>query len=312
MRRGLKSKWLRISIISVILLCGLTWYATQHVLPYTMLKPHRRSVESEPRFAAGTTPDIFGLRYESLDFLTYDSLLMKGYHIKADSPKGTIILLHGIGDSKEGFYDMCADLSDWGYDCVIFDMRAHGKSEGLYCTYGAKEKFDVLALTEVMKERGLQEPYGVFGNSLGGAIALQSLALCPDLKFGIIESTFHNLKDVVMEYAEDIMYFKSEWLADAVLKRSSEIAGFDPYLVTPEIAATNISQPVFMAHGSDDQKIPLAFGRRNFEKLAGPKEFVEVPGAGHLDLRKVGGQDYEIKFKGFLKKVTANDLVAKD
>jgi uncharacterized protein len=304
MKLGLKSKWLRILIISVILLCGLTWYATQHVLPYTMLKPHRRSVESEPRFAAGTTPDNFGLRYESLDFKTYDSLLMKGYHIKTDSARGTIILLHGIGDSKEGFYDVCGDFTDWGYDCVIFDMRAHGKSEGLYCTYGAKEKYDVQALTGLMKDRKLPEPFGIFGNSLGGAIALQSMAVCPDLKFGIIESTFHNLKDVVMEYAADIMFFKSEWLADVVLKRSSEIAGFDPFLVTPETSSAAISNPVFVAHGTDDQKIPISFGRRNFQNLAGTKEFVEVVDAGHLDLHKKGGVDYENKLKRFLKEVT--------
>lgn len=305
MKFSLKSKWLRLSLIVIVLLCGLTWYATQHVLPYTMLKPHRRGIELEPRFVSGTTPDYFELNYETFDFQTYDSLLMKGYHIKADSAKGTIILLHGIGDSKEGFYDLCSKFTSWGFSCLIFDMRAHGKSEGLYCTYGSKEKYDVHALTSLMKQRGLAEPFGVFGNSLGGAIALQAMSVCPDLKFGIIESTFHNLKDVVMEYADDIMHFKSEWLADVVLKRSAEIAGFDPFVVCPANAAQSITDPVFMAHGTDDQKIPIDFGRINFDRLSGQKEFVEIQGAGHLNLRKIGGLDYENKMRNFLEKQLA-------
>jgi pimeloyl-ACP methyl ester carboxylesterase len=305
MKVSLKSTWLRFLIISIILFCGLTWYATQHVLPYTMLKPNRRSIESEPRFALGTTPDFFGLKYEVLNFQTYDSLRMMGYHIKADSTRGTIILLHGIGDSKEGFYDLSADFNAWGFDCVVFDLRAHGKSDGLYCTYGSKEKYDVHSLTMLMKERGLKEPFGIFGNSLGGAIALQAMAVCPDLKFGIIESTFHNLKDVVMEYAEDIMHFKSEWLADVVLSRSSEIAGFDPFAVSPSNAALTITSPVFVSHGANDHKIPISFGKKNFDSLKGPKEFVDVPDAGHLDLRRKGGLEYENKMRRFLIEATA-------
>ena len=90
-------------------------------------------------------------------------------------------------------------------------------------------------------------------------------------------------------------------MADVVLKRSAEIAGFDPFVVSPANAAQSITGDVFMAHGTDDQKIPIGFGRINFDKLSGQKEFVEVQGAGHLNLRKIGGLDYESKMRNFLE-----------
>ncbi len=110
------------------------------ILPYSAIKPYRVDASSLPEFKNGVLPSDYGLSYESFSIQTFDTLSLKCFYIKADKPKGTIILLHGIGDCKEHFYAFSKRLSDIHFNSVLIDSRAHGQSEGEYCTFGFKEK----------------------------------------------------------------------------------------------------------------------------------------------------------------------------
>ena len=146
-----------------------------------------------------------------------------------------------------------------------------------------------------------KKPLGLFGNSLGGAIALQTLGNTNKLDFGIIESTFDRLDNVFAEYGKEILGFRSTWLANHVLKKSGIIAHFEPFSVNPVEYCKNISCPIFMAHGTRDEKIPFSFGENNFNHLkTKQKEFVRVEGAGHLNLHLNGGVDYWNKLSAFI------------
>jgi alpha-beta hydrolase superfamily lysophospholipase len=230
-------------------------------------------------------------------------LLLKGYfiHAKNDSAKATIIIIHGIGACKEQMLSFTAHLSEEGFNTMIFDLRAQGQSEGTFCTYGFYEKEDVSIIIDSLIRRNATQPFGIWGSSLGGAVALQSLAFDQRLKFGIIESTFDELDHVVLEYSNDLLHFKSKWMCCVSLDKAGKLAHFNPAEVKPVEACKQITQPVMIAHGLRDEKIPIEFDRRNFAALAGAeKEFVEVPGAGHLNLQTVGGDDYFEKMVSFI------------
>ena len=51
-----------------------------------------------------------------------------------------------------------------------------------------------------------------------------------------------------------------------------------------DLAIGDVKMPVLMAHGDRDEVIPIVSGRRLFELAPEPKEFIEVPGGGHLVL----------------------------
>ena len=108
--------------------------------------------------------------------------------------KGTIILLHGIRSRKEQYLELSNYLSLRGYNTVALDLRAHGSSEGVHCTFGVKEKRDVASLIDELYSLGLENNLGVWGQSLGGAVAIQSTAFDDRIQFAIVESTFTNLK----------------------------------------------------------------------------------------------------------------------
>jgi uncharacterized protein len=283
------------------------WWIIDNVLPYTAIKPMRSNPNSQNwRLPQGADPYKYGLNPIILNVVTFDSLTLKGLFFKATPTKFkplTVIYLHGIGGCKEHFLPAAQGLVAQGFNVLTFDLRAHGQSGGDYCTFGFKEKKDVSMYVDALLKLDSTQTIGIMGNSLGGAIALQALAYDKRLQFGIIESTFNTFEKVVVEYGADFMLIKSPWLAHRTLEKAAKIADFDPFSIKPCEAAKEITQPMFMAHGDADQKIPYEFGLENFNNIASKdKQWVRISNAGHHNIGRFAGEEYYKKMWAFLER----------
>lgn len=249
-------------------------------------------------------PGHYGLKSEKVVIRTIDDLELKGYVIRtpAEKQKGTIVLIHGIRASKEHFLPLCKLLSDSGYNSVIIDLRAHGESGGKYCTYGFYEKSDLsLVIDHILRTDGMDPNIGIWGQSLGGAIALQTLAMDSRLKFGIVESTFADFRTIVHDYIHQRLGFDIPLLTDYLIWRAEGIADFESAKVVPSESATLITQPVLIVHGSKDDRIKREYGLRNFNNLAGKdKEFIECPESNHLNVWESCGEKYFERVLNFI------------
>ena len=147
--------------------------------------------------------DNDSIKGKHFDYQSFDGLKLSAHltYSNLTTTKGTIILVHGIRSNKEHFIGISKTLSNKGYNAVAIDLRAHGQSEGTHCTFGVNEKEDISLLINVLeKQGGITKNIGIWGQSLGGAIALQSLASDKRIKFGIIESTFSDLHSITNDY----------------------------------------------------------------------------------------------------------------
>ena len=272
------------------------------IAPYAILKP--------PRNTEKTTPEKFGLIYEHLNIKSEGGINLNGYWIrtKKDTAKGIIILIHGVGGCKEHFLGLANELNKLGIESIVFDGRAHGKSGGKYCTYGFKEKKDVSKIIDFIKNKNPDLPIGIWGNSLGGAVAIQSLEFDKRIRFGIIESTFTDLSQIVFDYQK--RYLKGiglRFLSDFILRRAGEISGYDPMKIKPINSVKNIGQPVFMAHGDADKNISFKYGQQLFENLRSEeKEFFRIKNGAHYGLMSTGGEEYKNKLFSFINKQLSN------
>lgn len=209
-----------------------------------------------------------------------------------DTTHGTIILLHGIRSNKENLAHLASALAAEGYSSVAVDLRAHGYSGGAHCTFGVKERKDISALIDHLEQEGMiKGKLGIFGQSLGGAIVIQTLATDDRLQYGIILSTFSNFRSITDDYFRFNLGFSFKWLSNYLVDRSGAIAGFDPDDASPMKYCTKVHQPVLMAHGVEDRRITIDYGKANFSNLPNPEsEFLAVEKANHLNVWQVDGE----------------------
>jgi uncharacterized protein len=293
-------------LLTVGLLAGLLfWAAIEYVLPYSGIKPFRLNMQQQSwRFPRGADPAAYGMEGQPVSIQTADSLTLKGVYLHAPGtqPRAVFILLHGIGSCKESQLERAERLSQMGFDCLVPDLRAHGSSDGEFCTFGFYEKYDTRAWVDFLQQKNPILPIGIWGVSLGGAIALQTLGLDPRLQFGIIESTFDTFRKVALEYGADYMLgIRSQMLTDHVLAKSAAIAHFDPDQVQPVQSCGQIHVPLLFIHGDEDDKIPIEFNRNNYNAVPDArKQWITVAGANHRNVWGKGGEKLESALKNYL------------
>ena len=279
-------KYLTISAAIVTIVLVAYYVLLIHVLPYAFLQPGR----------ALPTGDLTGITTDSLEVngvsLTYN-------YLEPDSAVGNLILLHGVGSHKEVFADFQRTLARKRISSYALDLRHHGASGGMFATYGHYEKQDVATF---IRRRLSDLPTGLFGNSMGAAIALQATAVSGDVDFVIAESSFASLPEVVGSYGKRLSRgLVRPWMARFTMKKAGELADFNPWRVSPEIAAAKIDVPALLVHGDQDEHIGCQHSKRIYRNLtSGDKQLVILPGGNHLNLHQAGGDAYTAKLDSFI------------
>jgi len=236
-------------------------------------------------------------------FKTQDNLILTADIYQIPYPKANIILLHGIRSNKEHWHNMALWLNRNGYNAIALDMRAHGESQGTYCSFGYYEKQDVSKLLDTLQAQGFNQNFGIWGHSLGAAVALQALSVDKRLKFGIVESSYADFKQITKAYSRYYLHFESDFLNNFLLERAAEKACFPLDQVNPVDYCAAIDQPVMIVHGTADPKINIKNARILYDNIAGKqKQLVLIKGAGHTNIHQVGGRFYKDKVLTFLNK----------
>ena len=289
---------LKYILFAIVLIVVLDFIAIHFIAPRFILKPVKVNGD--------ITPNHFGLAFESLNVEVEPSLHLKGYwtQSKTDTVRGIIIFAHGVGGCKETYIGIAAKLAEKGIETILVDSRAHGQSEGEFCTYGFYEREDISRIIDFIQTKRPDTPIGIWGSSMGGAIALMALAKDKRLHFGLIQSTFTDLHQIVLDYKKRLLGgFGSQFMVNYALKRAGQIANFNPDEVRPIAAVKNIEQPIIIAHGDADENISYYYGQQLYDHLkAIDKEFYLVKNGGHLGLWDAGGPTFETKMMGFIER----------
>ena len=288
----------RFLLIILLIVVGLGIYiGFGHIAPYAIIQPQRISLNEHP--------GNFHIASDDISIKVEPDIELIGHWLYAEreTPKAIMIFVHGIGGCKEHFIPWASSLARKGMSSIVFDGRAHGESGGIYCTYGFYEKKDISKIVDIIKEKHPDTPIGVWGNSLGGAIALQALEYDERIDFGIVESTFTQLDQIVFDYKKRLLKGVGiKYLSDYSLSRAGKIARFEPAEVSPIQSVKNIEQPVFIAHGNVDKNVSFSYGKQLYENLKSEEKVFElIEGAGHFDLSQKGGEGYKQKIFEFIE-----------
>ena len=251
-------------------------------------------------------PEQFGMPYERVQFQTRDGLTLKGWWISSPNPdeRRTIIMCHGWGDNKgELLRDTNFLHEQGGFNLLYFDTRSHGDSEGEITTIGYLETIDFEAAVKFLKKAkpDYVQRLGVYGFSMGAAVAAMCAPSNPEIKAVVLESPFTEYRRVISQYGWTklhVPYFPLVMITLWLLRwrvGAKEVDAYSPANYVAKIAP----RPLLIVGGSLDSLMPEWDVRELFGMAKEPKTLWIIPGATHGKCRTVAGLEFETRISGF-------------
>lgn len=241
---------------------------------------------------------------EEISFSTKDGIVIKGWFVKADSNSGAAVLVcHGLGASRCNLLPIVAMWHTAGINVLVFDFRGHGNSGGRAVSFGAKERFDVVAAREYLKTRADIDTVYAHALSMGAAAVLEAVGNGAEFDGIVLDTPYYEFKAVAGAYAAAIPGGIGQYIYRAGMPISCALTGENLYSFAPGKSASRVKPgtPVVVFRSSEDGTIPPGEALRVFKELPGPKRLVTAEGAGHGQAYAVLGRVYEEAIFALLK-----------
>lgn len=213
-----------------------------------------------------------------------EGLKLRTWTLRGRPDKAAVVVGHGVGDSLESFTDFASRLNARGHTVLLLDFRGHGGSEGSQTTLGGREREDVRAAAQSLRDHGLAKSGLVFfGFSMGAVAVLRAAVDQPDVKAVVVEAPYDTYRDNIAHHAW-LLYKIPRWvpIIPIAIAFAGWRAGFDPDDVDAVAAARRLRAPLLAIVDGADDRMPESVVRRILDAHPGPKRLWVAPGAGHV------------------------------
>ena len=177
----LKSKKIKIAIISILAVCGIFLAAGLYFYQVAVVPGHKSFINNDTKLVK--TDPLYKEKkwYQNVHKQKWimksadDNLTLDANYIPVNNSKKTVIVLHGFMNNKDTMGAYAAMFHKLGYNVLLPDARGHGQSEGNYIGYGWREKVDVKKWAEkVIKRNGNKSQIAIFGVKCGYQAAIMA------------------------------------------------------------------------------------------------------------------------------------------
>ncbi|WP_342776350.1 alpha/beta hydrolase [Leptospira semungkisensis] len=247
-------------------------------------------------------PQKLGFQPERFFLKMKDGNLVRVWIFKPKGKaKASILQFHGNGENMSSHYVTLVWLVERGYELITWDYRGYGESEG----EADKQKIyeDSKEILDFAQERARKAgiPWIVYGQSLGGAIALRGVGEMKSkegLLLVIADGSFAYYSHVAKTIADKVFFTPIGYLVGLFFSDK-----FSPGDVIAEISPVRL----LLVHGTEDEVVSFPNGMELFEKAKDPKIFWEIKGARHLDWMQMGRSKGAGNFLKYVDELTSQN-----
>jgi fermentation-respiration switch protein FrsA (DUF1100 family) len=245
------------------------------------------------------SPAEDGLDFEEVTFDATDALTLHGWWIPATGSDRAVVIMHGHGGSMDWDVHRAPALHAAGFNVLLFDFRAHGRSEGGVITFGYLERRDVLGAVRFLHSRSMRR-IGLLGFSFGGIAAMLTAPICPDIAAVVSDGGPARMRTAIT--ARGVELGAPRWLsaflawlmvAMTSLRLRANLFQYEPVRWVGRISP----RPILFVHAGQDQYLP------DFDDLYAaarpPKEVWRVPEAGHTKVSEVLPEEFQRRVIAF-------------
>lgn len=304
-----KKKTLIVIISSIVLLLaiialGISYFlGTQIVASSTQLVTNdsTKDVHKEYLKECGLDYEKFCQTYTiekiSLESSFDSHTIPADFIYSGDKDEDIIVMAHGLGGNRYTNYAIAEFFLESGYSVITYDQRSTNENTAEKTTFGYWEKYDLIDCINYAKKFSNGKKIGVWGESFGGATAIQAVAHestqsnvaflildCPVSSMGwMVEET---MKEMNLGIPLDYMM----WCGNTVNKME---LGFSYDDVDCAKIAKNISIPTLVINSKIDKTTPYFMGKDIYDNLSSTeKEIWTVSDSEHTAMWQDYNQEY--------------------
>jgi len=239
-----------------------------------------------PRYVGDISVRLLSRDAQKIQFETVDGHTLHGYFVLANPKSPTMILNHGLHTTKENLYPLGNALAREGWNVLLYDMRAHGKSTGKQSSFGFLEQRDIeAAMVYVRGQTDLKnQEIGLYGVSMGASAALHVAARDPSVKTVIADSPCDDLLTLLMSVIQrkyHLPAFPTELFLKGAyaLRFQAPIESVSPVSIVAQINP----RPILFVYGKQDSLIDEASRTRLIQAAQNTQSVWVSELAGHGD-----------------------------
>lgn len=215
-----------------------------------------------------------------------------------------VIAVHGYTDSGYFMVNAAKQFLSYGYNVLIPDLRAHGKSEGKYIGMGWLDRLDLLKWIDYLIATYGDIKIILYGVSMGAATVMMTSGekLPSNVRMVIEDCGYTSVWD---EFAHELKYifhmptFPALYNANIITKIRAGYF-FKKASCIKQIKKSKI--PILFIHGDRDKFVPFYMLDRLYNAATCPKEKLVIKNAGHAEAQWIEPQKYWHAVRKFIKR----------
>lgn len=232
-------------------------------------------------------------------------LKLHGYIAKNEKESKTwVIAVHGYTDSAYFMVDAVKQFLHYGYNVLIPDLRAHGKSEGKYIGMGWLDRLDLIEWINYLIKTYGNIKIVLYGISMGAAAVMMTSGekLPSNVRIVIEDCGYTSVWEEFSDKLKAIFHmpkFPAMYNANLIAKVR---AGYSPKKASSINQIKKSKIPTLFIHGDNDKFVPFSMLDKLYEAASCKKEKLVISGAGHAEAQVTYPQKYWHTVKRFIKR----------
>ena len=220
-----------------------------------------------------------------------------------DGRRRVVILCHGWTGNHVTMLTYGKLYQELGFDVIGYDHRFHGNSErNTYCTMGLLESRDLIGLASYVRQFFPENAiWGVHGESMGSATAMQAAPEMPWLSFIVEDCGFSSMRGQMAATLDSkkLPHFPILNIGNLILKTRYHFSMDD---INAMKALEKTDTPMLFCQGGADTFVPARMIHEVYGAKKDKKEIHVFEGSEHAESIWDHTDEYRQVLKDFLKK----------
>jgi uncharacterized protein len=243
------------------------------------------------------------LPVEDVSFNATDGVSLSGWLVRAAPGAPAVVLVHGFKGSRLDMVPWARVLHEAGFNVLLFDTRACGKSGGATVGLGATEPRDISGAVSLAEGAFDTPKVAVIGISLGAGASILAAAADARIAAVVADSAWTD-QDIQLSHLDFVPVGPVRFpLPPYGPAAASAMVGADVTKARPlDVIGRIAPRPVFLIHSADDDNAttPVTGARALYEAAGEPKQIWIAPRGGHVGAINAFPDEYRSRLLAFL------------